>query len=440
MAEKKKTGKKYIVVFQDEENTVLKTAFMAEGDGAQPPEISAKKGETAHHEVVFAGWDTDFSRVEKNLVVKAIYKEIPKKYLVMYFHENDRLLGMESVSYGQAAKAEVFPEKEGDAEYEYPFLGWNRPLDHIEKDTNVKAVFGRKRRVFSVRFLHEDGNLLKEEQVEYGSPAHPPEAPVKAADAVYHYAFAVWSAQTERITENVDISAVFSYIYNEYTVAFYDGEELVQEKKYHYGDLLLYPERKKRGYELRWSRHPERVTESLTLHACWTFANPAGKRIAAGTGLFQIMNPSVKNGSVRCLLWREPEKIHISLPENVKLGDYYYRIECIGAFAFQECQRMEKLTLPDSLRVVEEKGLAGCLRLRDVHFGTQLRLLGADAFAGDIRLRTLTFSGTQLRQCHGRAFHRLSSAVKVRLPLACLDQYERLFGAGLTRGIVVIKR
>ena len=101
---------------------------------------------------------------------------------------------------------------------------------------------------------------------------------------------------------------------------------------------------------------------------------------------------------------------------------------------------MEKLTLPDSLRVVEEKGLAGCLRLRDVHFGTQLRLLGADAFASDIRLRTLTFSGTQLRQCHGRAFHRLSSAVKVRLPLACLDQYERLFGAGLTRGIVVIKR
>ena len=46
MAEKKKTGKKYIVVFQDEENTVLKTAFVAEGDGAQPPEISAKKGET----------------------------------------------------------------------------------------------------------------------------------------------------------------------------------------------------------------------------------------------------------------------------------------------------------------------------------------------------------------------------------------------------------
>ena len=208
---------------------------------------------------------------------------------------------MESVSYGQAAKGgKSFRKKRETRSMNIHFSGGIVRLTTLRRIRMSNAVFGRKRRVFSVRFLHEDGNLLKEEQVEYGSPAHPPEAPVKAADAVYHYAFAGWSAQTERITENVDISAVFSYIYNEYTVAFYDGEELVQEKKYHYGDLLLYPERKKRGYELRWSRHPERVTESLTLHACWTFANPAGKRIAAGNGLFQIMNPSVKNG--RCSL------------------------------------------------------------------------------------------------------------------------------------------
>ena len=141
MAVKKNSKKKYIVVFQDEDGNVLKTSFVSEGEAASPPEVPAKKGETEHHETVFAGWTTGFSQVADNLVVKAVYKEVPKKYLVMYFHENDRLLGMESVAYGSPAKAEPRPEKPSDEEYEYTFAGWSCPLDCIEGDTRAKAVF-----------------------------------------------------------------------------------------------------------------------------------------------------------------------------------------------------------------------------------------------------------------------------------------------------------
>ena len=101
---------------------------------------------------------------------------------------------------------------------------------------------------------------------------------------------------------------------------------------------------------------------------------------------------------------------------------------------------MEKLFLPDTLLHVEERGLAGCLRLREVHFGRNIRKLGADAFAGDIRLRTLIFPGTQLVKCHGSAFHRLPAAVKVRVPSTCRDKYERLFRAGIARGRVITER
>lgn len=506
MAEKKNSKrarkpltKKYIVVFQDENNEVLKTAFVPEGGTAQPPDVPRKKGETAHHEIIFAGWDTDFASVHENLVVKAVYREEPKKYLVMYFHENDRLLGMESVPYGQAAKNPPRPEKASDEEYDYIFAGWNCPLDAIEGDTRARAVFHPQRKVFVVRYFHEDGTLLKEEQVEYGKTVQPPAQPEKAADPVYHYVFAGWGEEAGTVTEDRDIFAEFSAVYNEYRVAFYDGETLLSEKMYHYGDAIAYPAPRKKGYELNWEAAadagtpgfgmeadagtpgsameadagtpgsatkesaaepgsvtgpgdipPTTVDGSYEIRARWTFAGPAGKRFETESGVYEIINPSVKNGSVRCLSYKVAEapdagypsadSVRVVLPERVRLGDYFYRIESIGAGAFRDCRQMEKLFLPDTLLHVEERGLAGCLRLREVHFGRNIRKLGADAFAGDIRLRTLIFPGTQLVKCHGSTFHRLPAAVKVRVPSTCRDKYERLFRAGIARGRVITER
>lgn len=480
MAEKKNNRrarkpltKKYIVVFQDENREVLKTTFVPEGGTAQPPDVPLKKGETAHHEIVFAGWDTDFASVHENLVVKAVYREEPKKYLVMYFHENDRLLGMESVPYGQAAKNPPRPEKASDEEYDYIFAGWNCPLDVIERDTRARAVFHPQRKVFAVRYFHEDGTLLKEEQIEYGKTVQPPAQPEKAADPLYHYIFAGWSEEAGAVTGDRDIFAEFSAVYNEYRIAFYDGETLLSEKMYHFGDVIAYPAPRKKGYELRWDAAvdagtsgfgieadaepgsvtgpgdatPTTVDGSYEIRACWTFAGPAGKRFETGSGVYEIINPSVKNGSVRCLYYKvkgaadtgypSADSVRVVLPERVRLGDYFYRIESIGAGAFRDCCQMEKLFLPDTLLHVEERGLAGCLRLREVHFGRNIRKLGADAFAGDIRLRTLIFPGTQLVKCHGSAFHRLPAAVKVRVPSICRDKYERLFRAGIARGRVI---
>ena len=96
MAETKK-AKKHIVVFQDEEGNVLKTSFVSHEEAALPPKMPEKRGESVHHEIKFQGWDKDISSVKENLVVKAVYKEVPKEYLVMYFHENGKMLGTETV-------------------------------------------------------------------------------------------------------------------------------------------------------------------------------------------------------------------------------------------------------------------------------------------------------------------------------------------------------
>ena len=121
---KKKIAKKHIVVFQDEEGNVLKTAFVSHGKNAEPPEIPEKKDETEHHESIFTRWEPDYHQVKDNLVVKAIYKNVPKKYLVMFYSDNGKMLGMETVSYGSPAKAAISPVKKSSQEFDYIFKGW----------------------------------------------------------------------------------------------------------------------------------------------------------------------------------------------------------------------------------------------------------------------------------------------------------------------------
>ncbi len=445
MAEKKNFKKKYIVVFQDEDGNVLKTSFVPEGEAASPPEISEKKGETEHYETLFSGWNADFSKVENNLVVKAVYEEVPKKYLVMYFHENDKLLGMESVAYGSPAKAKLQPAKAADEEYEYIFSGWSCPLSHIEGDTRAKAVFEKKRKVFTVRFFCEDDSLLREEQVEYGEKMHPPAAPEKKADAVYHYEFEKWSEEPERITKNVNIYAVFRAVYNEYTAAFYDGEKLLREERYHYGDILTFPDISKKGYDLCWhitfpdinkkgydlcwSGTPEKVERSCEIHARWTFSNPVGKEMISGNGTYRIVNPSVKNGTVVLTKYMDEKEVRVVLPDRVKLGDYYYTVEGIGANALAQCTHMEKLCLPDSIIYVEERGLAGCRFLRRLWCGESLRNIGAKAFAGDVRLKEIFLPGNQWRKCHKKAFEGSGMQVRLYVSPSVHRQVERVLEA-----------
>ena len=429
MAEKKKVKKKYIVVFQDEDNTVLKTAFVPAGETAHPPDVPAKKGETEHQETIFARWDTDYSRVESNLVVKAVYEEVPKKYLVMYFHENDRLLGMESVPYGSPAKAEIHPEKEEDEEYEYIFDRWSRPLDCVKEDINVRAVFKKKRKVFQVRFFHEDGSLLKEEQVEYGKKAEPPDEPKKERDAVYHYLFQGWSQPSAQVMENMDIYAVFSSIYNEYTITFYDGEKTIAKTICHYGDPVAFPDISRKGYDLGWSKTPEKVGGSCDIYARWTFSNPVGREAGSGRGTYRIVNPSVKNGTVVLTKYIDTKSVRITLPDRVKLGDYYYTVEGIGPHALAECIHMEKLCLPDSVRYVEERGLAGCRRMRSLWCGKNLRNIGAKAFAGDILLKEIFLPGNQWKKCHKKAFEGSGIRVLLHVLPGSRRQVERVLEA-----------
>ena len=455
-----KKEKKHIVVFQDEEGNVLKTSFVSHEEEAIPPKLPEKKGESEHHEVKFQGWDQDISCVQGNLVVKAVYKEVPKEYLVMYFHESGKLLGTESVPYGQAAAQPYHPQKAQTEEHYYVFKGWNNDLSHIEKDTMAKAVFEERDRSFTVAFFHEDGTVLKKEEVLYGRAAQAPQSPVKQQDAVWNYIFEGWDKTFDSVKEDMEVHAVFLPVYNEYNVCIYEQlpesnndlqneqleekiKEKIKEKQYHYGDLIEYPKLKKKGYTLLWNKHPETVTQDEEIHASWEFSNPTGKVFDIEGNLYEIINSSIKNGSVRLLYFIE-DGSRVNIPEKVKIGDYYYFIEEIAFQAFSDCTKMRTICLPVCVRIIDDGAFMHCKRLEKIVLGkgrsSKLHSIGKRAFAGNEHLKEIYFRGRNLRKIYSTTFEGLKKVVQISVLPTEQAKMEKVLQKALSEGKVLINQ
>lgn len=113
------------------------------------------------------------------------------------------------------------PEKTG-----YHLTGWvvsssedNNWVKTIDKDATDVEVYGKYGNVtltaqweinkYTVKFYTEDGQLLSEQEVEYGKDATAPEAQTKAPDAENHYTFNHWNGYTN-VTKDIDIYASFT--------------------------------------------------------------------------------------------------------------------------------------------------------------------------------------------------------------------------------------
>ncbi len=425
MAEKR-VKKKYIVVFQDEEGNVLKTAFTASGETAEAPDVPKKKSESEHHEVLFQGWDHDISAVRENLVVKPVYQEIPKSYIVMYLSSEGKMIGMESVPYGEAARADYRDVKPGNEAFYYEFEGWDADLSRVEKDTMVHSIFREIRRTYSVGFYHESGRLLKDCTVPYGEAAVPPEQVTKNSDHIYSYRFAGWDGSYDRITEDRKLYAQFEPIFINYEITFADNGQEIAAGRYHYEEAVQYPSLRKKGYTLSWEPAPEKAVEDARLEAVWTFANPVGQKKEIDKNRYEIIDPSASHGSVALRKYISLEKT-VTVPQQVKIGDYYYRIVRIEKEAFAECVNMQRLILPDTVAAVAKQGLGGCIRLREISFGKGLKRIGDRAFAGDRKLKKITFAGKDIERVSRRAFDGLPRMTEIVVPGQQQSAYEKKF-------------
>ena len=120
----------FTVKFVDTDGyTSISVQTVIESGSAVAPDMPASRGD-----LLFRGWDKEFSDIHRGTIVKAIYQ---KEFLtVRFFDANAALLKTEQVRYGESATSPEVSDKPG-----YLFDGWNTSVDKITEDIDVYATY-----------------------------------------------------------------------------------------------------------------------------------------------------------------------------------------------------------------------------------------------------------------------------------------------------------
>ena len=188
----------YTVTFVDANGSTLKTELVAGGAAATAPEAPA--AETGYH---FVGWDTDFSAVNGDITVKATY-EI-NTYTVIFNDYNGNEISKQTLTHGAEVVIPADPTREADAQYTYTFAGWGEVAATATADATYTATYNATLNKYTVTFVGKDGAELKKQEVEYGSAATAPEAPV-----IEGWTFVSWDKTFDNITGELTVKAIYS--------------------------------------------------------------------------------------------------------------------------------------------------------------------------------------------------------------------------------------
>ena len=205
-------------------------------DGTQITELQVESGgklsrpeNPVKEHYVFGGWyngdaewvfETD--TVEKDMTLTA--KWTPEVYSVTFKNYDGTELAKENVSYGSLPQYSATPEKLGNAQYSYAFARWvdengkTVDLANIDRNIILTAEFTETLNTYKVTFKNGE-EVLKEEQVEYGTvPTVPETNPAKDVDAENHYVFSGWDNELAEVTGEIVYNALFKAEAHVYTV------------------------------------------------------------------------------------------------------------------------------------------------------------------------------------------------------------------------------
>lgn len=130
-------SKYFSVSFIDADGKLISAQAVKEGNSATAPEAPEKEAD-AQYTYKFVGWDTDFSKIHEDTIVKALFTKTINKYQVSFKDYNGNLLSVVTVEYGKAATAPENPVRVG-----YTFKGWDTRFDAVYEDLTVTALYSK---------------------------------------------------------------------------------------------------------------------------------------------------------------------------------------------------------------------------------------------------------------------------------------------------------
>lgn len=179
------------------------------------------------------------------------------KYTVTFMDGEKVLETFTNVTHGETVTAPEVPKKDGKT-----FKKWDKDFSTVTSDLTINAVYDVK--TFTVTF--KDGEKVLETQtVEYEAAATAPDIARLSPPEGMH--FAKWDKDFSKVTEDIEVSAVYEL--NEYTVTFKNGETTIKVVEVKHGDPATPPNVFDTPTEkfVRWDKSFDNVTSDLIVNA-----------------------------------------------------------------------------------------------------------------------------------------------------------------------------
>ena len=205
--------KKYTVTFYNYDNTVLSVQEVKVGKDATAPS-NPTRPDTAEYRFEFNGWDKEFTNVQQNLDVYAVYSATEQKYLVTFKDIDGNVLKEKIVVYGASITAPTAPIIEG-----YEFVGWSEDTTKIVKSMVVTPVYKEITNIKNIThiFIGRLGETIDTIILPEGETVKMPDAPT-----IEGYKFVKWDKEEKDGT--IVYTAIYEEVIKEYTVIFKDSE------------------------------------------------------------------------------------------------------------------------------------------------------------------------------------------------------------------------
>ena len=382
----------YVVSFKNYDGTLLDEDRVEKNGTATYGGTTPTRPETSEFSYTFNGWDKSLSNITSDCTRIAQYIETAKpvtNYFSVTFKNYDGSILHEAIvkEGGNVTYGGPTPIRLANSEFTYTFDGWDGSLENITSNCIRIAQYTETYVEYTVKFYNYDNELLYVDTVHYKDGAtYDGVPPTKPSTDTHYYTFVGWDKDITCITDSINVKAMFSghgddrHIIVNPNNGENSGEiEVAFDEPYDLG-TPSFP-----GFVfLGWYSDETLIPTTGT----WQYSG-----VSSVTAKWQnVYFVFTDNGD---------DTYTVSLNDDGKLATEIVipsvyegiPVTAMGADFLRENQKIEKITIPGSIKNIPSYSFYNCKQLSEVKLNEGLISIGTYAFAY-CGLKTLVIPST----------------------------------------------
>lgn len=256
----------YTITFKDYDGTIINTEKY--GYNATITHADLSRPQDDQNTYTFAGWSPAFAPVTTNAEYTATYTSTLRQYNITFIDGNGNSQVIPT-NYGELPAAPATSTKTATDKYTYTFTGWQPGLVSVTGAATYTAQFNPVIRKYTITFIDFNDDEITHFDVAYDETPSI-DAPVRAADAQYTYAFRGWNPTIAPVTGTATYKAEYTPTLRSYTITVLSNDNTMGFVSgygtFNYGEETAISATAQTGYHFeRWNDENTKSMRTITV-------------------------------------------------------------------------------------------------------------------------------------------------------------------------------